>query len=68
MSNYKKTKRDSEFIPYNPSVIEPKWQKKWNESEIYKTNFSEDKKDNFFCFTSRNFLTEFCQPPQRQIW
>ena len=51
MSNYKKTKRDSEFIPYNPSVIEPKWQKKWNESEIYKTNFSEDKKDNFFSLT-----------------
>ena len=27
MSNYKKTKRGSEFIPYNPSVIESKWQK-----------------------------------------
>ena len=51
MSNYKKTKRGSEFIPYNPSVIESKWQKKWNDSGIYKTNFSENKKDNFFSLT-----------------
>ena len=51
MSNYKKIKRDSEFIPYNPSVIEPKWQKKWNEENIYLTDFNENKKDNFFSLT-----------------
>lgn len=51
MSNYKKTKIDPEFILYNPSVLESKWQKKWDEAEINKTNFGSDPRENFFSLT-----------------
>lgn len=44
-------KLESDFIPYNPSVIEPKWQKKWKQSKIYEIDFKDKKKKKFFSLT-----------------
>ncbi len=51
MKNHKKINIDSDFVPYNPSVIEPKWQKKWEESGIYKTDFDSNTKEKLFSLT-----------------
>ena len=51
MENHKKVNPDSNFLPYNPSIIEPKWQKKWEKSEIYKTDFNSNTKEKFFSLT-----------------
>ena len=40
-----------EHVPYNPSVIEPKWQKKWKESKIYNVDLDSNNKKNFFSLT-----------------
>ena len=32
-----------DHIPYNPSVIEPKWQKRWKESKIYDVDLDTNK-------------------------
>ncbi len=38
-------------VPYNPSVIEPKWQKRWKESKIYDVNLNVKSDKNFFSLT-----------------
>ena len=38
-------------IPYNPSVIEPKWQKKWKDSKIYNVDLDSKDKKNYFSLT-----------------
>ena len=40
-----------EHIPYNPSIIEPKWQKKWKESKLYDIDLDSENKKNFFSLT-----------------
>ena len=35
-------------IPYNPSIIEPKWQKKWKDSKIYNVDLDSKNKENYF--------------------
>ena len=44
-------KNDPDFIPYNPSEIEPKWQKFWEENELYKTPDIQKNKENYFALT-----------------
>ena len=38
-------------IPYNPSIIEPKWQKKWKDSKIYNVDLDSKNKENYFSLT-----------------
>ena len=38
-------------IPYNPSLIEPKWQKKWKDSKIYNVDLDSKDKKNYFSLT-----------------
>tara|TARA_B100002019_G_scaffold233987_1_gene208104 strand:+ start:3651 stop:6086 length:2436 start_codon:yes stop_codon:yes gene_type:complete len=38
-------------IPYNPSIIEPKWQKKWKDSKIYNVDLDSKDKKNYFSLT-----------------
>ena len=38
-------------IPYNPSLIEPKWQKKWKDSKIYTVDLDSKDKKNYFSLT-----------------
>ena len=38
-------------IPYNPSIIEPKWQKKWKDSKIYNDDLDSKNKENYFSLT-----------------
>ena len=38
-------------IPYNPSLIEPKWQKKWKDSKIYNVDLDSKNKENYFSLT-----------------
>ena len=40
-----------EHTPYNPSIIEPKWQKKWKESKLYDIDLDSENKKNFFSLT-----------------
>ena len=40
-----------DHIPYNPSVIEPKWQKRWKESKIYDVDLDTNSDKNFFSLT-----------------
>ena len=39
------------WIPYNPSLIEPKWQKKWKDSKIYNVDLDSKDKKNYFSLT-----------------
>ena len=47
----KNAKNDSNFTPYNPAEIEPKWQKIWEENELYKTPDTINGKNNYFALT-----------------
>ena len=47
----KNIKNNPNFIPYNPAEIEPKWQKIWEENELYKTPDTKKNKDNYFALT-----------------
>ncbi len=47
----KNAKNDSNFTPYNPAEIEPKWQKIWEENELYKTPDTINDKNNYFALT-----------------
>ena len=38
-------------ITYNPSLIEPKWQKKWKDSKIYNVDLDSKDKKNYFSLT-----------------
>ena len=38
-------------VPYNPSIIEPKWQKKWKVSKIYNVDLDSKNKVNYFSLT-----------------
>ena len=38
-------------IPYNPSILEPKWQKKWKDSKIYNVDLDSKNKENYFSLT-----------------
>ena len=38
-------------IPYNPSLIESKWQKKWKDSKIYNVDLDSKDKKNYFSLT-----------------
>ena len=40
-----------DHAPYNPSVIEPKWQKRWKESKIYDVDLDANSDKNFFSLT-----------------
>ena len=40
-----------DHVPYNPSVIEPKWQKRWKESKIYEVDLDSKNDKNFFSLT-----------------
>ena len=40
-----------DHVPYNPSVIEPKWQKRWKESKIYDVDLDSKNDKNFFSLT-----------------
>ena len=39
------------WMPYNPSLIEPKWQKKWKDSKIYNVDLDSKDKKNYFSLT-----------------
>jgi leucyl-tRNA synthetase len=36
---------------YNPKEIEPKWQKAWEDNEIYKVDFSDHSKPKYYAFS-----------------